>query len=286
MKSLNEKLVAWLFETKAIRVCPENNPFWYTSGTIGPYYINTHFLVGSEEKANEILELINNEKSDKYSVSKKLLDVFSHMYYSNRIYKALIDSMCEYVKNAAEINEIDYISGGERRDWFFSFMIAKLLNKPHITIFKDLDAVVFDGEKSERMNNLNNSKVLHIADLVTEASSFERAWIPAVEELNAKMEWNVVVVDRNQGGKEFFKSRKINAYSMIDVDKELFKEALAKNFINSEQYSMICDYIDNPKDSMKAFIKNHPEFLKNALAADEKTKERASLCLEKNIYEI
>ena len=48
----NEKLIKWLFETNAFRVCPENEPFWYTSGTIGPYYINTHFLYGSEEKGN------------------------------------------------------------------------------------------------------------------------------------------------------------------------------------------------------------------------------------------
>jgi len=33
-------------------------------GTIGPYYINTHFLYGSEEKANKLLEFIDKEKEN------------------------------------------------------------------------------------------------------------------------------------------------------------------------------------------------------------------------------
>ena len=37
-------LVSYLFKTNAFKVCSENNPFWYTSGLIGPYFINTHFL--------------------------------------------------------------------------------------------------------------------------------------------------------------------------------------------------------------------------------------------------
>ena len=38
-----------LFETNAFRVCEENKPFWYTSGKIGPYFINADYLYGSEE---------------------------------------------------------------------------------------------------------------------------------------------------------------------------------------------------------------------------------------------
>lgn len=286
MNSLHEKLVSWLFETKAVRVCPENNPFWYTSGTIGPYYINTHFLIGSEAKANEVLGFIDKEKNDKAGISGKLLDMLSAVYASDMIYKELVDLMCEYIKTLINIEDVDYISGGERRDWFFSIMIAKIFNKPHITLFKDLDAVVFDGEKSENINNLDNARVLHIADLITEASSFERAWIPAVQALNAKIEWSVVVVDRKQGGTELLKSKGISAYAMIAVDKDLFGQALAMKHINELQYSMISDYIDNPKDSMKMFLKDHSDFLDNALKADKKTQERAMLCIEKNIYGI
>ena len=52
-------LVSYLFETNAIRFCEENKPFWYTSGKIGPYFINTHFVYGSEKDAVELLAFID-----------------------------------------------------------------------------------------------------------------------------------------------------------------------------------------------------------------------------------
>ena len=58
----DRKLVNWLFQTGAVRVCQEGKPFWYTSGTIGPYYINTHFLYGNEKKALELLEKIDADR--------------------------------------------------------------------------------------------------------------------------------------------------------------------------------------------------------------------------------
>ena len=47
---MDNPIVSWLFETDAVRVCPEGQPFWYTSGKLGPFYINTQFLYGSEAR--------------------------------------------------------------------------------------------------------------------------------------------------------------------------------------------------------------------------------------------
>ena len=44
-------IMSYLFATDAIRICEENKPFWYTSGKIGPYFINTHFVYGNEKDA-------------------------------------------------------------------------------------------------------------------------------------------------------------------------------------------------------------------------------------------
>ena len=78
-------LVSYLFKTNAFKVCPDNKPFWYTSGKIGPYFINTHFLYGSEESAVEFLKFIDIEKEDKLGVSKKILDTCLKQYNSNAI---------------------------------------------------------------------------------------------------------------------------------------------------------------------------------------------------------
>ena len=55
---MDNPIVSWLFETDAVRVCPEGQPFWYTSGKLGPFYINTQFLYGSEAAANALLSVI------------------------------------------------------------------------------------------------------------------------------------------------------------------------------------------------------------------------------------
>ncbi|WP_136479402.1 orotate phosphoribosyltransferase [Acetivibrio thermocellus] len=280
----NEKLIKWLFDTNAIRVCPKDKPFWYTSGTIGPYYINTHFLYGSEEKANKLLEFIDKEKENILKCPDRILEETMKNYQSDPIYWGLIDEMCDFIKNNIDVNEVDYISGGERRDWFFSPIIAKLLNKPHITIYKDLTTVVSSDGKTEELKELNGESVLHIADLITEASSYERAWIPAIKNNGGRIKWSVVVVDRKQGGAELLKSYDIKSFSMVDIDIGLFKRVLDMGLIDREQFEMIEQYILDPKESMAKFLRKNPEFIKQALMADDKTRERAKLCIEKDFY--
>jgi len=280
----NEKLLKWLFETNAVRVCPEDKPFWYTSGTIGPYYINTHFLYGSEEKANKLLEFIDREKDNILKCPEKVLEETLKNYQSDAIYRGLIDEMCEFIKSNIDVDEIDYISGGERRDWFFSLIIAKFLNKPHITIYKDMTTVVSIDGKTEELKGLEGGAVLHIADLITEASSYERAWIPAIKNNGGKIKWSVVVIDRRQGGSELLKSHDVKAFSMVDIDINLFNRVLDMGLINMEQFEMIERYILDPKESMAQFLKKNPEFIKEALKADDKTRERANLCLQKDFY--
>ncbi len=195
-----------------------------------------------------------------------------------------MDEMLLFIRENIPVEEIDYISGGERRDWFFSLLAADMLGKPHITIFKDLSAVVFENGKSVQAGSIEGRKVLHIADLITEASSYERAWIPAIQSLGGKICWSVVVVDRMQGGAELLAGKGVRSLAMVSIDKNLFEKAHGMQLINEIQKDMLYKYIDHPKESMQIFLKEHPEFMEAALNADEKTRERARLCLEKKIY--
>jgi len=279
-------LVSYLFKTNAFKVCPNNKPFWYTSGKIGPYFINTHFLYGSEESAVEFLKFIDIEKEDKMGVAKKILDKCLEQYNSNSIYKDVIDEMIDFIKNTINIDEIDYVSGGERRDWFFANIVAYLLKKPFITVFKDLSCVISsaDFEETTAAKDLSGKKVLHIADLVTAASSYVRAWIPAIQALGAEIIWSVVVVDRMQGGNDRLKSLGIDAYSLAQIAPSMFKQALDMGIINEEQHTMLNKFYEAPDETMKQFLIQHPEFLEEALHSDEKTVVRARLCVEGNLY--
>lgn len=281
-------LVSYLFETNALRICPDNKPFWYTSGKIGPYYINTHFLYGSEQDAVNLLKFIDSEKENKETLPKKVFkETFNH-YNENEIYKNVINEMIAFIKENINVDEIDYISGGERRDWFFSNIIANLLSKPHITIYKDLSMVVTDStfEKELNKSEVKGAKVLHIADLITEASSYIRAWIPAIKSLEAEIAWSTVVVDRMQGGKEKLENENVKSLSMINIDTSLFEKALSMDIINETQFEMLKNFYENPDETMRNFLVAHPEFLENALASDEKTAARAKLCIDSNLYNL
>lgn len=281
-------LVSYLFETNAIRFCEENKPFWYTSGKIGPYFINTHFIYGSEKDAVELLAFIDECLADKLSLPGKVFEKVLKQYQTNKIYKNVIDTMLKYIEDNINVCEIDYISGGERRDWFFSNIIAHLLNKPHLSIYKDLSVVASDSnfETSESITSLDGKKVLHIADLITVASSYIRAWIPAIRNLGSQVCWSCVVVDRMQGGKDKIEAEGVKSLSLVQVDKNLFKKALDLNIINEAQLSMLDGFFENPDDTMKQFLIDHPEFLENSLKADEKTRKRAQLLVDGNLYEL
>ncbi|NMB33983.1 MAG: orotate phosphoribosyltransferase [Clostridium sp.] len=284
MNNKNKELLSWLFETNAVRLCPQNAPFWYTSGKIGPYYINTHFLYGSEEKANKLLEFINKEKENKIQCPGNILAQTWENYESNDIYRGLIDKMYDLIKRNIDIDDITYISGGERRDWFFSFTIAKLLDKPHIAIYKDMDFVITNNGKSGTKRDLNGGNVLHVADLITEASSYQRAWIPAIKNNGGSMKWSLVVIDRKQGGGELLNSNGIESFSMVNIDTAFFRNIFQLGMINKAQYNMVQQYISEPEKSMESFLKKNPKFLHDSLQSEGKDKKRAELCLNKGFY--
>ncbi|NLO40140.1 MAG: orotate phosphoribosyltransferase [Ruminiclostridium sp.] len=286
MANNTKNLVKALFQTKAIRVCPSDSPFWYTSGKIGPYYINTHFLYGSEDKANALLKIIDAAAANKDQCSEIVAAQVMENYSQDPVYKSCMDTLLETIQKTIPVDSIDYISGGERRDWFFSLVASKLLNKPHITIFKDLDARIFYGGKTEKVASLKGARVLHIADLITSASSYERAWVPVIQKAMGNFKASFVIIDRMQGGHELLESMGVASHALVRIDRSVFREACDKQYINSAQYDMIIQYMNDPDGFMKGFFTERPEFIENALKGDEKTAKRARLCIESGFCEI
>ena len=47
---------------------------------------------------------------------------------------------------------------------------------------------------------------------------------------------------------------------------------------------MLDGFLKNPNETMKQFLIAHPEFLENALNSDEKTRKRAKLLIDGNLY--
>lgn len=275
----------FLFETNALKIAPSDKPFWYTSGLIGPYFINTHFLCGGENTAIEILSDIDNKADDVKTFPSFITSRLEDVYNSYPIYKEVIDKLCEEVSATIKNLDIKYISGGQRRDWFFSPIIAKKLNIPCLYIYNDLK--IFD-ENGEPVTDIENTNVINIADLLTIGSSYTSKWAPAIKKVNGTLIASANAVDRHQGGDENLKSAGIKEnIAIIDISKDLFDEALSSKYITQDQYEMVISFLNDDFSSMKSWLENNKDFVDNSLASsDEKTAKRAKLMIDTNPYKL
>ncbi len=276
---MENPIISWLFETDAVRVCPEGQPFWYTSGKLGPFYINTQFLYGSEAAANSLLKTIEEAcAGEKLAFYDKVWADISAQLASCPIYAQLIDLLTE----AAAKLDVDFVSGGERRDFFFSMPVARRLGLGHLSIFKDLSCVYTDKDgvsMDAAQAGLAGKKSVHIADLITVASSYIRAWIPAVEALGAKIAYSLAVVDRDQGGSEILANAGCPLTTLVTIKPELFAQAKKLGRITDAQVALVNSFIADPDRFMHDFLVAHPDFLAGEIAKGGKSAQRAELCI-------
>lgn len=276
---MDNPIISWLFETDAVRVCPEGQPFWYTSGKLGPFYINTQFLYGSEAAANSLLKTIEEAcAGEKLAFYDKVWADISAQLDSCPIYAQLIDLLTE----AAAKLDVDFVSGGERRDFFFSMPVARKLGLGHLSIFKDLSCVYTDKDgvsMDAAQAGLAGKKSVHIADLITVASSYIRAWIPAVESLGARIAYSLAVVDRDQGGSDILAKAGCPLTTLVTIKPELFEQAKALGRVTDAQVALVNSFIADPDKFMHDFLVAHPDFLASEIAKGGKSAQRAELCI-------
>lgn len=277
---MDNPIISWLFETDAVRVCPEGQPFWYTSGKLGPFYINTQFLFGSEAAANELLAVIEAAcAGDKLAFYDTVWARIAQQLDACPIYAQLIDLLCD----AARSMDVDFVSGGERRDFFFSMPVARKLGLGHLSIFKDLSSVYTDRDgrsMPSEQAGLSGKRSVHIADLITVASSYVRAWIPAVEALGARITRSLAVVDRDQGGSKILADAGCPLTTLVVIKPELFETAHRMGRITKEQLDLVLSFIADPDAFMTDFLLAHPDFLAGEIARGGKSAQRAKLCID------
>ena len=126
---------------------------------------------------------------------------------------------------------------------------------------------------------------MHIADLLNKASSFTRAWIPAIQNLGSNIVWSAFAVDRMEGGTQVLTNGEVKVLSLLQIDNALFEKALELKVINKKQLEVLQNFRKDPDGSMKQFLIDHPEFIENSLKSDNpKTQKRVHLLLDQNIY--
>ncbi|NLW89353.1 MAG: orotate phosphoribosyltransferase [Clostridiaceae bacterium] len=279
---MTDRIIDLLFETDAVRVSDPKSPFWYASGRLGPFYINTHFLLSNEIEALELLSIIeSSSSSDRLTFPRLICEHLRKIYDRSLSFREVTDMI---VKKAGDM-DFDFISGGERRDFFFSILPAFILKKPHLCIFKDFQAVYSADFLSDGIHayeaNLIGKRALHIADLVTEASSYTRVWIPAIREAGATISDTIAVVDRKQGGGEILLKDGIRLQTLTQISPDFFESALAIGRITEPQYRMVLNFMQNPAEYMDVFLSENPSFIKEQIDLGGKAKERAEMAISK-----
>ena len=279
---MNDKIIDALFETEAVRMAPADHPFWYTSGMLGPFYCNTHFLLKDEKSAGDMLKVIEAAIADNKLTAPAVIFAELKKYYDmGGTFKMTMDRLTE---EASKL-DFDFISGGERRDYFFSMIPAYLLGKPHLTIYKDMSSAYsekLDGEAIVPGEDLlKGKKALHICDLINTASSYERAWVPAIRGLGADITDTLAVVDRCQGGAEVLEGLGVKLQTLTKINAEFFEDIYKNGIIDEAQKDFVLKYLSSPSDYMAHFLKTHPDFIDGELAKGGKSAERATLAIEK-----
>jgi orotate phosphoribosyltransferase len=203
----------------------------------------------------------------------------------------VIDAVATLAKSAIGSAQIDCVSGGERRDWFFSLLTAKRLQKPALVLFKDRSAVMVRGENNNAeirppaAAELHGARVLHVADLVTEASSYVRAWLPAIQSRGGSLQWAINVVDRGQGGEEMLARHGIAARHLVQLGPDFFEMVAKAGHLSQAAAQQLLDYHIRPQESMRKFLQEHPQILREALRGDDmKIRQRARQLVEQNTY--
>jgi len=283
-------ITEYLFKTNAIKVADPKTPFWYTSGLIGPFYINTHYLAGGEASALELLEFITSQPDSSSAHSSRISAIHKkvkEIYETHPIFRDTITKAADLIKNHVDVSRIDFVSGGERRDWFFHSILAEKLNKPALFIYKDSSVWVKENDDIGQVEWIEGANVLHVADLVTIASSYVKVWIPAIKQLGGTITHALNIVDRLQGAEKVLKGHGIVTLSVAQINAELFHAASQRGYITRSQHGMIVDYIRDPFTTMKKFLLENPDFLKDSLASDDdKIAARAKLCVSDDFYKL
>lgn len=272
---MDPSLLEQLFLTGAIEFAPADRPFWYTSGMLGPFYINTQYLFGGRLKAEEFLLQIEQASRTPERLVEHLMPRIIEELDTNPSFSSLIDRAAE----AIETLDFDIISGGERRDFFFSLPLAHRLQKNHLSIMKDGSSYLSSPDATLAEPDLAGRTVLHVADIVTRASSFTRQWIPSIRRLGATIRHAFAMLDRCQGGAEVLHAEGVELFTLGRIDRSFLDQAIQSGRLSESECQTIETFLEDPMRYMQDFLLQHPSFIDQAIEQGGKSQDRAELAI-------
>jgi len=224
-----------------------DRPVILTSGELGIYYVNTEKLAQ------------DNGEFEKYGEDSGAM--FNHavkMMEARPTFKEVIEIIADEVKPLTTGHDFAQISGGQRRDWLFSGPVAYVLGLPHISLYKQplsqgFEILTCGGSRvlPKYSKDLSDVKAIHIADLLTEASSCckePNGWIPQLRSGGADITDLFAVTTRLQGGEQNLDKLGVKTHTFVAIDED-FLGAYSKN------PGRACAYHSDPKAWSEAYLR-------------------------------
>lgn len=277
-------LTTALFSTDAISIWNnQTGPvFWYAANVPGPFYVNTEKLIGAAaaEKLLEGINAIIAKDASKEEKSELIHKLVMDEYKGNTIFQKVIATLL--VKAREQFGDAyNSISGGERRDWFFSIPFAHESQLDHVFLFKDQSIFTrpYSGEAQ------SSPKVLHVADLINNAASYFSNWLPTLNQHNLPLIGTACVITRGSVGIDKLKEANVAICALKNIDPQFFTELRDINLIDKNAAEEINAYFTAKEDWARKYILSKPHLFKME-TLDSKSKERLKFFLENDPWNL
>lgn len=194
-RDLQKRNMKSLLRNGAFQFTPTFFP--YTSGEIGPYYVQCA------------------------DIQKNVAD-----------YNGACNDLRNLVVSSVDAQERAVVSGGESRDWMFSFRVAQMTWSPHAMIYKN--GKIFGA-------NMAGEKVVHVADLNNEGSSPRDMWVPAIKKAGGKIKHIFFYVDRLESGVQVMQDLGLESHAVVPLNHDAWNDVLNSGEIDVAIYQNLID---------------------------------------------
>jgi orotate phosphoribosyltransferase len=185
--------------------CVKFGSFKIKSGALSPYYVDLASLLSSPKELHDVAEV----------------------------------AACE-IKNLMAVDRIDKLASIELKGALILPSVGLLVDLPCIVVRKEEKAYGVTGRIAGAVV-AKGDHVLFFDDVVSEGLS-KIEGIKLLEELGAKVKHLLVVVDREQGGKENLEKLGYEVHALAKIS-EIVKSLLDNKQISKEQADAVLNYI-------------------------------------------
>lgn len=278
-----KEIITTLFNSGVVSVAQPDRPFWRPTGRLAAVKIRTQRILENDDAAASASALADTASDSPMLITRTLATLCRQMMERSQSYRTVIDRSVDLLMSEPACQKANAVAGSPNNGWLFSIPIAQRMGLPHAMIFDDKKIVLYQDNRSE-MDGIPGKKFLLVSDIIGGGNTYNRVWLPAINEAGGSTAAVYNIIDRRQGGSDRLITLGIAPFALCEIDAAFFREAFEYNLIDQGQLDFVLAYIADPIKSMLDFVREHPDFITKSLEGDEKAKSAAMVCLEHGYY--